>query len=81
MKENEELWREENKYQKYDDDKTPADLRNLGIRPQPDAAVNPDMELNPDQIPLDDPIADPLNTDTGAAVPPQAPAGTPPEGI
>ena len=62
-------------------DKTPADLRNIGIRPEPDAAVNPDAEIPTDQLPLEDPLADPLNTDTGAAVPPQAPAGTPPESI
>ena len=79
MKENEDLWREENKYQKFEDDKTPADLRNLGIRPQPDGMVNPDMELSPDQIPLEDPIADPLNTDVGTI--PQAPGGQPPESI
>ena len=81
MKENEHLWRQENKYEKHADDKTPADLRNIGIRPEPDAAVNPDAEIPTDQLPLEDPLADPLNTDTGAAVPPQAPAGTPPESI
>ena len=81
IKENEHLWRQENKYEKHADDKTPADLRNIGIRPEPDAAVNPDAEIPMDQLPVEDPLADPLNTDTGAAVPPQAPAGTPPEGI
>jgi hypothetical protein len=81
IKENEHLWRQENKYEKFADDKTPADLRNIGIRPEPDAAVNPDAEIPVDQLPLEDPLADPLNTDTGAAVPPQAPTGTPPEGI
>jgi len=79
IKQNEEMWREENKYEKFADDKTPADLRNIGIRPEPDAAVNPDMELNPDQIPMADPLEDPLNTDAGVI--PQVGAGTPPETI
>jgi len=79
IKENEELWRQENKYEKYADDKTPADLRNIGIRPEPDALVNPDAEIPVDQLPLEDPLADPLNTDVGTV--PQAPAGTPPENI
>jgi len=74
FKQNEEMWREENKYEKFADDKTPADLRNIGVRPEPDAAVNPDMELSPDQVPLEDPLADPLNSDAGVV--PQG--GTPP---
>ena len=61
-------------YEKYADDKTPADLRNIGIRPDSNAAVDPNMELSPDQIPLEDPLADPLNTDAGVV--PQG--GTPP---
>ena len=79
MKENEELWREENKYKKYQDDKTPADLRNLGIRPENNAVVDPNMELDPNAIPMDDPLADPLNNDAGVV--PQAPGGMPPESI
>jgi hypothetical protein len=74
IKQNEEMWREENKYEKFADDKTPADLRNIGIRPDPNAAVDPNMELAPDQIPLEDPALDPLNTDAGVV--PQG--GTPP---
>ena len=74
FKQNEEMWREENKYEKFADDKTPADLRNIGVRPEPEAAVNPDMELSPDQVPLEDPLADPLNSDAGVV--PQG--GTPP---
>jgi hypothetical protein len=79
MKENEELWREENKYEKYQDDKTPADMRNLGIRPENNAVVDPNMELDPNAIPMDDPLADPLNNDAGVV--PQAPGGMPPESI
>jgi hypothetical protein len=79
MKENEELWREENKYKKYQDDKTPADMRNLGIRPENNAVVDPNMELDPNSIPMDDPLADPLNNDAGIV--PQTPGGMPPESI
>ena len=41
--------------------------------------INKFAELNPDQIPMADPLEDPLNTDAGVV--PQVPAGTPPESI
>ena len=81
VKQNEEMWREENKYEKFADDKTPADLRNIGIRPEPDAAVNPDAEIPMDQVPLEDPLADPLNTDAGTVPQGGTPPGSPPESI
>lgn len=81
VKQNEEMWREENKYEKFADDKTPADLRNIGIRPEPDAAVNPDAEIPMDQVPMEDPLADPLNTDAGTVPQGGTPPGSPPESI
>ena len=51
MKQNEELWRKENDYQKYTDDSTDADLRNIGIRPDPNAMVDPGANIPFDQVP------------------------------
>jgi hypothetical protein len=51
MKQNEELWRKENDYQKYTDDSTDADLRNIGIRPDPNAMVDPGASIPFDQVP------------------------------
>lgn len=70
MKNNEELWREENDYSKYQANEKAAALKNIGIRPQPDAAVDPMAE--PDLSGVDMP-ADPapeVNTDVGGEVPP-----------
>ena len=67
--------------EKFADDKTPADLRNIGIRPEADAAVNPDAEIPVDQVPLEDPVADPLNTDAGVVPQGGTPPGSPPESI
>ena len=64
MKQNEELWRKENDYKKFNDDKTKADLRNLGIRPQPDMAVNPGAEIPFDQVPPGPEGDLGINTDT-----------------
>lgn len=44
IKENEQLWREENNYEKFSDDDQSVDLRNIGIRPQPDSVVNTSVE-------------------------------------
>ena len=74
MKSNEELWREENDYQKYKDNEKAAALKNIGVRPMPDAIVDPMAE--PDLSDIDMP-ADPapeINTDVGGAeVPPVEP--------
>ena len=70
MKNNEEMWREENDYSKYQANEKAAALKNIGIRPQPDAAVDPMAE--PDLSGVDMP-ADPapeVNTDVGGEVPP-----------
>ena len=74
MKSNEELWREENDYQKYKDNEKAAALKNIGVRPMPDAVVDPMAE--PDLSDIDMP-ADPapeVNTDVGGTdVPPVEP--------
>ena len=46
MKQNEELWREENDYQKYQDNEKAAALKNIGIRPEPNEMV--DLDAEPD---------------------------------
>ena len=48
LKENEDLWRKENQYSKFANEGQQADLRNLGIRTEPDAAVDPEAELDID---------------------------------
>jgi len=63
MKQNEELWRKENDYKKFTDDKTNADLRNVGIRPEPDLAVNPGAEIPFDQVPPPAEGEEGINTD------------------
>jgi len=74
MKSNEELWREENDYQKYKDNEKAAALKNIGVRPVPDAVVDPMAE--PDLSDIDMP-ADPapeVNTDVGGTdIPPAEP--------
>ena len=73
IKENEELWRAENNYDKYaPQDPKNADLRNLGVRPNDPMAVNPGMDIPQGDLP---PLApgeeDLLNTEEGGVnVPP-----------
>ena len=73
IKENEELWRAENNYDKYaPQDPKNADLRNLGVRPNDPMAVNPGMDIPQADLP---PMApgeeDLLNTEEGGVnVPP-----------
>ena len=73
IKENEELWRAENNYDKYaPQDPKNADLRNLGVRPNDPMAVNPGMDIPQGDLP---PLApgeeDLLNTvEGGVNVPP-----------
>jgi len=79
IKENEELWRSENGYEKYDtQDGKSAELRNLGIRPNDPMAVDPNFEIPAGDIPLADPTAgeEGINTDdTGEGTPPITPGG------
>jgi hypothetical protein len=61
IKENEEMWRQENAFAKYEkaQDQTQAGLSNIGVRPEPNIDV--DMDAEPDLGELDtemDPTAD-----------------------
>jgi len=75
IKDNEELWRKENGYEKFVDNSKQMDLRNIGIRPEPESAVTPGADLDFGDLPEPSPneITQPdINTD----VPPGTP-GTP----
>ena len=70
MKQNEELWREENDYQKYQDNEKAAALKNIGIRPEPNEMV--DLDAEPDLSALDDPTlgGEDINTSVDNTVTP-----------
>jgi hypothetical protein len=74
MKQNEELWREENDYEKYQDNEKAAALKNIGIRPEPDAAVDPMAEPDLSGLEMPEEPAAEINTNVGGAATP------PPEG-
>jgi hypothetical protein len=74
IKENEQMWREENNYEKYSDDDRSVDLRNIGIRAQPDAAVNTGIE--PDLSDLEVPAPEAGGPAATPGAPPEA--GAPP---
>lgn len=76
IKENEQLWREENNYEKYSDDDQTVDLRNIGIRPQPNAAVDTGIEPNLDDLGLPPPEETAPTQPAGTPVPGATP-GTP----
>ena len=46
MKQNEELWREEHDYKKYQDAQENLDLRNIGVRSVPNAMVDPELDAD-----------------------------------
>lgn len=75
MKQNEELWRKENDYQKYQDAQEALDLKNIGIRPVPDASVDPeaDADLTDIEMPIEG--EEGINTDVAM---PTSPAATGP---
>ena len=77
IKQNEELWRQENDYEKYKDGEE-TNLKDLGIRPQPDAAVNPALDVDVGGLPPTEPQGD-INTidDAGDLGDPNAPGGVP----
>lgn len=75
MKQNEELWREENDYEKYKDNEKAAALKNIGIRPEPDAAVDPMAEPDLTDLEMPDEPAPEINTDVGATTAPPAEGG------
>ena len=61
MKDNEALWRSENGYEKFADGDKNMDLRNIGVRPEPDVNVDPNTELPQDVVP--EPDTPEINTD------------------
>ena len=46
IKDNEQLWRSENGYEKFIDDKRSLDLKNVGVRAEPDVNVDPNADLD-----------------------------------
>jgi len=63
IKENEHLWREENDFTKFQDTgENQLDLRNIGIRPNPDSAVNPDADADLDDLGTPEQGAEDINT-------------------
>lgn len=76
MKQNEELWREENDYEKYQDNEKAAALKNIGIRPQPDAAVDPMAEPDLSGLEMPAETAPEINTDVGGAATPPPDGGS-----
>jgi len=75
IKENEAKWRQENDYKKFDDASKQLDLKNIGIRAEPDAIVDP--EADADLSGLEDPVAGQEDINSTA---PGAEAPMPPEG-
>ena len=77
IKDNEAKWRQENDYKKFDDNSKQLDLRNIGIRAEPDAMVNP--EADADLSGIEDPMAgqEDINSTApgGEATPPVGPEG------
>ena len=63
IKENEALWREENDYSKFQDtNQSQLDLRNIGIRPNPEGAVNPDADADLSDLDTPEQGAEDINT-------------------
>ena len=63
IKENENLWREENDFTKFQDTgENQLDLRNIGIRPNPDSAVNPDADADLGDLDTPEQGAEDINT-------------------
>jgi hypothetical protein len=64
VKQNEELWRQENGYEKYKKDQDAAGLNNIGMRPQPTDMV--DLNAEPDLSGLESPDLGDQGINTGA---------------
>ena len=60
IKDNEALWRSENGYEKFIDDDKSLDLKNVGVRAEPDMNVDPNAPLDI-QAPAED--SPEINTD------------------
>ena len=67
IKENEDLWRKENNYRKFNDDGQANDLSSIGVRADPDEMVNPEADADLSDLAEPDMGTDPINTDAGAA--------------
>lgn len=70
MKQNEELWREENDYKKYQDSQEDLDLKNIGIRPVPDNMVDPEAEPDLTDIAMPADGEGGINTDVAQPIDP-----------
>jgi len=70
MKQNEELWRQENDYKKFQDAQEDLDLKNIGIRPVPNDIVDPeaDADLTDVEMPIEG--EDGINTDVAQPIQP-----------
>jgi len=77
MKENEALWRAENNYEKFVDNSQELNLKNMGIRPEPESMVNTDVE--PDLSNVEIPDTGEAAPEAGGVTPPGGPV-TPPGG-
>jgi hypothetical protein len=77
MKENEALWRAENAYEKFVDSSQQINLKNIGIRPQPESMVNTNMEPDLSNLEVAEPGAE--APEAGGVTPPGGPV-TPPGG-
>jgi len=77
MKDNEALWRAENAYEKFVDKDQELNLKNMGIRPEPESMVNTNIEPDLSNIEVPTPGAE--APEAGAVTPPAGPV-TPPGG-
>jgi hypothetical protein len=77
MKDNEALWRAENAYEKFVDKDQELNLKNMGIRPEPESMVNTNIEPDLSNIEVPTPGAE--APEAGGVTPPGGPV-TPPGG-
>ena len=78
MKENEALWRAENAYEKFVDKDQQINLKNIGIRAEPESMVNTDMEPDLSNVEVPEPGAE--APEAGGITPPTGGPVTPPGG-
>jgi hypothetical protein len=77
IKKNEELWRAENNYEKFQDNSQDIDLKNIGVRPNTEIDSNPDAELPEQDVMGLEGAPEQINTDIGGAPLPGAGLGEP----
>ena len=63
IKHNEELWRQENNYEKFQDVSKDIDLKNIGVRPNDDISTDPDAEIPEQDVMGLEGAPDQINTD------------------